>query len=91
MDSKELLNYVIGTIIILFVFFIANIWITTLYLDSTYKFNKALKKNIILKKENEKLKAEVKFLSSPERIIKIAKNKLKMRFVKNNEVIVVDY
>ena len=83
-----MVRFVVFIFFILFFFFISNIWITTLYLDVAYKFNKELKKNMVLKKENEKLKTEVKLLSSPENIIKIAKKKLHMKFANNSQVVI---
>ena len=83
-------RYIAYTILILFFIFISNIWITTLYLDATYKFNRELKRNRILKKENEYLKTQVKTLLSPEHIIKIAKKKLHLKFARNSQVIEID-
>ncbi len=83
-------RYLIFILITGFFFFISNIWITTLYLDVTYKINKELKQSIELKKEKEKLETQVKMLTSPDHIIKIAKKKLHLRFAKSSQVRVVD-
>ncbi len=88
---REIIKDLIVVLIIIFIFFVANIWITSLYIDVTYRFNKALKKEKLLSKENEKLKIEVKMLSSPERIIKIGKNKLHLDFVKKSQIYEVKY
>ena len=83
-------RHLVFIVFILFFFFITNIWITTLYLDVTYNCNREFKRNEFLKKENQKLNAHVKLLSSPERIIKISKEKLHMKFATNSQVRVID-
>ncbi len=83
-------RFLIFVLITGFFFFISNIWITTLYLDVTYKINKELKMSKELRKEKEKLETQVKMLTSPEHIIKIAKNKLHLKFAKNSQVRIVD-
>ncbi len=88
---KEYIGIVVKFLVIGFLFLILNIWITSLYIDATYKFNDEFKRNIGLKKLNQKLKAEVNMLSAPQRIISIGRKKLNLHFVKNNEVIIVNY
>ena len=87
---KEHIGIIVKFLIIGFLFLILNIWIASLYIDATYRFNNELKKNIGLKKLNQKLKAEVTMLSAPQRIISIGKKKLNLHFIKNNEVIIVN-
>ncbi len=77
-------------LIIIFFFLGVSLIFHTKYTEITYKYNKELKKYIVLNKNLKKTKIEIKILSAPKRIMNYANKNIGLHLPKLNEVFEIE-
>jgi len=87
---KVFIQFTLWTFLFIALVFI-YIWQSIAISDLEYKLKRMDKKISVLSKEKQKLETEISFLSSPDRIGKIAENKLKLVPVRQEDIIWIDY
>jgi len=85
---KVFINYTLWTFLFVFLIFI-YIWQSIIVSDMEYRIKSMEKEVISLSKENQKMETEISFLSSAERIRKMAE-RMKLVPVKQEDIIWID-
>lgn len=87
---KIFVRFTLWTFLFIILIFI-YIWQSIAISDLEYKLKRMEKHITVLSKEKQKMITEISFLSSPERIGKIAEKKLKLVPVKQDDIIWIDH
>ena len=83
---KVFINYTLWTFLIIFLLFV-YIWQSIIVSDREDKIRKMEKQIIQFSKEKQKMETEISFLSSPQRIGKIAETEMKLVQLDQEDII----
>ncbi len=86
---KIFFNYTLWTFLVIFLLLV-YIWQSIIVSDYENRIRKMDKKIVLLSKENRTMETEISFLSSPERIGKIAEKDMKLVQLDQKDIIWID-
>jgi len=83
------INYTLWTFLFIFLIFV-YIWQSIIVSDMEYEIKNMEKKIVSLSKERQEMETEISFLSSSERLGKIAEENLKLVQVNQEDIVWID-